>query len=184
MQNDRQDEPAEDAQHTIESRQPDQSEVESATEMQRQLEAQQARADECLNLLQRTQADFINYKRRTTQEQSERRTTAQAAILAQILPALDDLRRALQSIPPELSDNSWVQGIQLVAKRLSDVLEQAGVRQIGQPGEKFDPHLHEAVSRETRSDMPEGSILQVYQPGYVLGDRIVRPAQVAVASSL
>lgn len=184
MQNDRQDEPAEDTQNTIESRQPDQSEVESATEMQRQLEAQQARADECLNLLQRTQADFINYKRRTTQEQSERRTTAQAAILAQILPALDDLRRALQSIPPELSDNSWVQGIQLVAKRLSDVLEQAGVRQIGQPGEKFDPHWHEAVSRETRSDMPEGSILQVYQPGYVLGDRIVRPAQVAVASSL
>lgn len=184
MQNNRQDEPAEDTQNTIESRQPDQSEVESATEMQRQLEAQQARADECLNLLQRTQADFINYKRRTTQEQSERRITAQAAILAQILPALDDLRRALQSIPPELSDNSWVQGIQLVAKRLSDVLEQAGVRQIGQPGEKFDPHWHEAVSRETRSDMPEGSILQVYQPGYVLGDRIVRPAQVAVASSL
>lgn len=184
MQNDRQGEPAEDAQNTIESRQPDQGEVESVTEIKRQLEAQQARADECLNLLQRTQADFINYKRRTTQEQSERRTAAQAAILAQILPALDDLRRALQSIPPELSDNSWVQGILLVAKRLSDVLEQAGVRQIGQPGEKFDPHWHEAVSRETRSDMPEGSILQVYQPGYVLGDRVVRPAQVAVASSM
>ena len=184
MQNDRQDGPAEDAQNTVESRQPDQGEVESATEMQRQLEAQRARADECLNLLQRTQADFINYKRRTTQEQSERRTAAQADILAQILPALDDLRRALQSIPPELSDNSCVQGILLVSKRLSDVLEQAGVRQIGQPGEKFDPHWHEAVSRETRSDMPEGSILQVYQPGYVLGGRVVRPAQVVVASSV
>jgi molecular chaperone GrpE len=184
MQNDHQEEPAVNAQNTIESRQPDQPEVEPASELQRQLEAEQARADECLNLLQRTQADFINYKRRTAQEQNEGRTAAQAAILAQILPVLDDLGRAIQSIPPELRNNSWVQGILLVAKRLSDVLEQSGVRQIGQPGEKFDPHWHEAISKETRSDVPEGSILQVYQPGYVLGDRIVRPAQVAVASSV
>jgi molecular chaperone GrpE len=184
MQNDHQEEPTPNTQGTIESRQPGQPEVESRSELQQQLEVEQARADECLNLLQRTQADFMNYKRRTAQEQNENRAAAQAAILAQILPVLDDLGRALRSIPPELRDNSWVQGILLISKRLTSVLEQTGVRQIGQPGEKFDPHWHEAVSRETRSDVPEGSILQVYQPGYVLGDRIVRPAQVAVASSV
>ena len=184
MQNDHQEEPAANAQDTIESKKPDQPEVEAASELQRQFEAEQAKADECLNLLQRTQADFINYKRRTAQEQKEGRTAAQAAILAQILPVLDDLGRALQSIPAELRDNSWMQGMLLISKRLTSVLEQTGVRQIGQPGEKFDPYWHEAVSRETRSDVPEGSILQVYQPGYVLGDRIVRPAQVAVASSV
>ena len=184
MQNDHQEESAANAENTTESKQSDQPVVESESELQRQFEAEQARADECLNLLQRTQADFINYKRRTAQEQNEGRVAAQAAILAQILPVLDDLGRALQSTPEELRNNSWAQGILLVSKRLTSVLEQTGVRQIGQPGEKFDPHWHEAVSKETRSDVPEGSIVQVYQPGYVLGDRIIRPAQVAVADSV
>jgi molecular chaperone GrpE len=184
MQNDHQEESAPNAQNTIESRQPDQREVESASEMQQQLEAEQARAEECLNLLQRTQADFMNYQRRAGQEQNEGRTAAQAAILAQVLPILDDLGRALQTTPPELSKNPWVQEVGQVARRLTGVLEQSGVRQIGQPGEKFDPHWHEAVTSETRPDVPEGAILQVYQPGYMLRDRIIRPAQVAVASSV
>ena len=183
MQYDRQDAATADPRPTVESGEPDQREAALAAELKIQLEAEQARSEEYLDLLRRTQADFINYKRRTSQEQNEGRTVAQAAVLAQILPVLDDLGRASQAAPPELSNNSWVQGMLLVAKRLTNVLEQLGVRPIGQPGEKFDPRGHEAVAREARSDVLEGTILQVFRQGYVLGDRIIRPAQVAVAGS-
>jgi molecular chaperone GrpE len=184
MQYNQQEQTAADTQQVAENKQSNQHEAEIAPDLQSELEAMQTKSEEYLDLLRRTQADFINYKRRSGQEQNESRIAAQAAILAQILPVLDDLGRALQAVPEELRDNSWVQGILLVAKRLMGVLGQLGVRQIGQPGEKFDPHWHEAVTREARSDVPEGTILQVFQPGYAIGDRIIRPAQVAVASSV
>jgi molecular chaperone GrpE len=155
----------------------------SVAELTQKLEAEQLKTGEYLDMLRRTQADFVNYRRRTSQEQSEGRTTAQIAVLDQILPVLDDLGRALQAAPPELANNSWVQGILLVAKRLTATLEQLGVKQIGRPGEPFDPRWHEALSTEVRSDVPEGTILHVTRPGYVIGERVIRPAQVIVARS-
>src|SRR5690349_25029354 len=98
-----------------------------SAQAEQQLTPDQQKAEEYLDLLRRTQADFINYKRRTGQEQNEERTSAQVAVLDQILPVLDDLGRALQSAPPELADQPWVQGILLVARRLMSVLEQLGV---------------------------------------------------------
>ncbi|HJT58970.1 MAG TPA: nucleotide exchange factor GrpE [Ktedonobacteraceae bacterium] len=184
MQFDQRDQATVDPQSGVEDEQTDQREEELLVELKTQLVAEQAKSEEYLDMLRRTQADFINYKRRTGQEQNESRIAAQAAVLAQVLPILDDLGRALQAAPSELRDNSWVQGILLVAKRLMSVLEQLGVRQIGQPGEKFDPRWHEAVAREERADVPEGTILQVYRPGYMLGDRVIRPAQVTVAGSV
>ena len=153
------------------------------TELMQKLEAEQLKTEEYLDMLRRTQADFINYRRRTSQEQNEGRTTAQIAVLDQILPVLDDLGRALQAAPPELANNSWVQGIQLVAKRLMATLEQLGVKQIGRPDEQFDPRWHEALSTEVRSNVPEGTILHVTRPGYAIGERVIRPAQVIVARS-
>jgi molecular chaperone GrpE len=155
----------------------------SVADLTQRLEAEQLKTEEYLDMLRRTQADFINYRRRSSQEQNEGRTTAQIAVLDQILPVLDDLGRALQAAPPELANNSWVQGIQLVAKRLTAVLEQLGVKQIGRPGERFDPRWHEALSTEVRSDVPEGTILHVTRPGYAIGERVIRPAQVIVARS-
>ena len=145
------------------------------------LEAEQQKSEEYLDMLRRSQADFINYKRRVSQEQSEGRTAAQSAVLAQILPVLDDLGRALQAAPPELIENPWVQGILLVARRLQTALEQLGVQQVGKPGEAFNPRLHEAMSTEARPGVPEGNIVQVTRPGYVMGERVIRPAQVIVA---
>lgn len=150
-----------------------QSEQQLTTEQQAQV---------YLDLLQRTKADFVNYRRRMGQEQAENRITAQSALLSNLLPILDDLRRALDAAPPELSTHPWVQGLFLVARRLSSQLDQLGVRQIGVPGEPFDPHRHEAIMAEERTDQPEGTILHVAQPGYVLGERVIRPAQVSVAS--
>src|SRR5258708_28551387 len=152
----------------------------SAQEEQR-LIAEQQRAEECLDLLRRTQADFVNYRRRMGQEQAEGRIAAQSALLSRLLPVLDDFGRALGAVPPELATHPWVQGLFLVARRLTTVLDQLGVRQIGAPGEPFDPRWHEAITTEARADVPEGTILQVTQPGYVLGERVIRPAQVVVA---
>ncbi len=152
-----------------------------SAQVEQRLTAEQQKAEECLDLLRRTQADFVNYRRRMSQEQAEGRIAAQSALLSQLLPVLDDFGRALGAAPAELATHPWVQGLLLVARRLTTLLDQLGVRQIGAPGEPFDPRWHEAITTEARSDVPEGTILHVAQPGYALGERVIRPAQVVVA---
>ena len=159
----------------------EQSQREQLAELHLKLESEQQKSEEYLDLLRRTQADFINYKRRTGQEQQEGRVAGQASVLEQLLPVLDDLGRALSSAPPEMANSPWVQGLLLVARRLMSTLESMGVRQIGRPGELFDPRLHEAVSILPNTGAAEGTIAQVTRPGYALGERIIRPAQVIVA---
>ena len=154
-----------------------------SAQLEQRLTAEQQKTEECMDLLRRTQADFVNYRRRMSQEQAEVRIAAQSALLSQLVPVLDDLGRALKSAPQDLATNSWVQGLFLVARRLTTLLDQLGVRQIGTPGERFDPHWHEAISTEERADVPEGTIVRVAQPGYALGERVIRPAQVVVAQS-
>ena len=154
-----------------------------SAQLEQQLTAEQQKVEECLDLLRRTQADFVNYRRRMSQEQAEVRIAAQSALLSQLLPVLDDLRRALEAAPPELATHSWVQGLFLVARRLTTLLDQLGVRQIGTAGELFNPHWHEAITTEERADVPEGTIVRVAQPGYAQGERVIRPAQVVVAQA-
>jgi molecular chaperone GrpE len=150
-------------------------------QVEQRLTAEQQETEECLDLLRRTQADFVNYRRRMSQEQVEVRIAAQSELLSRLVPVLDDLGRALGTAPPELTTHPWVQGVSLVERRLTTLLGQLGVRQIGAPGERFDPRWHEAITTEMRTDVPEGTILSVAQPGYVLGERVIRPAQVVVA---
>jgi molecular chaperone GrpE len=152
-----------------------------SAQLEQQLSAEQRKAQECQDLLRRTQADFVNFRRRMSQEQAEGRIATQSALLFHLLPVLDDLGRALAAAPPELATHPWVQGLFLVARRLTTLLDQLGVRQIGVAGEPFDPHRHEAITTEARADVPEGTILHVDRPGYALGERVIRPAQVIVA---
>ncbi len=154
-----------------------------SAQAEQQLTPDQQKAEEYLDLLRRTQADFINYRRRMGQELADARIAAQSELLSQLLPVLDDLGRALAVIPPEWATNPWVQGLFLMARRLTALFDQLGVQRIGTPGEPFDPRRHEAITMEERADMPEGMILQVAQPGYMLGDRVVRPAQVVVTGA-
>ena len=158
--------------------------AEQATEAgQQELREVQQKAEEYLDLLRRTQADFVNYRRRMGQEQAESRVTAQISLLHELLPVLDDFERALEVIPADLEQHPWVQGLLLVARRLTTQLDQLGVRQVGAAGEQFDPRMHEALTLEERDDVPEGAIIQVVRSGYALGDRIIRPAQVVVAGA-
>jgi molecular chaperone GrpE len=164
--------------------QPEEERANQLAELELKLESEQAKSEEYLDSLRRTQADFINYKRRTVQEQQEGRVAAQAATLEQLLPILDDLGRALQSAPQEYADQPWVQGIFLVGKRLFSTLEQMGVKQVGKAGEMFDPRVHEALMTRAGTGAPTGTIVQVTRPGYALGERVIRPAQVIVAGAL
>jgi molecular chaperone GrpE len=157
------------------------NQAESVAQLQQQLQDEHNKAEEYLDLLRRTQADFINYRRRTTQEQDENRASAQISVLQQILPVIDDLDRALAVVPPELANNPWVQGVVLASRRIDATLERLGVREVGKLGEQFDPRWMEALASESKPGVPEGTILTVARPGFALGDRLIRPAQVIVA---
>lgn len=160
-----------------------QNQTESVAQLQQQLQDEHNKAEEYLDLLRRSQADFINYRRRISQEQDENRASAQISVLQQILPVIDDLDRALAVVPPDLTNNPWVQGLVLASRRIDSTLERLGVREIGKPGERFDPHWMEALASETKPGVPEGTILTVARPGFALGDRLIRPAQVIVAAA-
>ncbi len=155
----------------------------TSTQTEHQLAVERQKAEEYLDLLRQTQADFVNYRRRISQEQTEERTKAQLTVLRDLVPVLDDFRRAMERVPQGLAHHPWVEGMLLVNKKLLALLEQLGVRVIGAPGEPFDPRWHEAVGAEERSEMPEGTILRVARPGYVLKEHVLRPAQVIVATA-
>jgi molecular chaperone GrpE len=143
--------------------------------------AEQERADPCLQQLQRERADFVNYKRRVDRERIEERERARQELLRQLLPAIDDLDRALDHLPAELSRHPWVQGVSLARARFLEGLRQIGVERIGSEGERFDPAVHEAVVYQEEQTASEQHVKSVLRPGYKLGPQLLRPAQVVVA---
>lgn len=147
----------------------------------RPLAEAEAKAQDYLGLLQRTQADFQNYRKRVDQERGELREQLRGDTLARLLPVLDDLTRALQELPPDLGDHPWAQGIVLVQRKLLALLEAEGLTRIEAQGQPFDPRQHEAVHYEESDNHAEGSVLAVFRDGYRLGGRVLRPAQVIVA---
>jgi molecular chaperone GrpE len=138
-------------------------------------------ADGNLGLAQRAQADFLNYKRRTAQELEQKIRDANGGLLTQLLPVLDDLQRALANVPADLAEQSWPKGVTLISQKMERILQQQGLEQIGGEGDRFDPHIHEAVAYEEHPVYDEGQVASVYRIGYRLNDRVLRPAQVVVA---
>jgi molecular chaperone GrpE len=137
--------------------------------------------DPCVQQLQRERADFRNYKRRVDRERAEDRDRARQELVQQLLPAIDDLDRALDHLPAELSNHPWAQGIALARMRLLDALGKVGVERIGSTGERFDPAVHEAIVYHEEQSAHEQHVQSVLRPGYRLGPRLLRPAQVVVA---
>ena len=150
--------------------------------LRQQLDAAQAQADEYLDDLRRERAAFQNFKKRQENERVELRQMVVASFVTDILPILDDFERALDAVPQEQADQSWIEGIELIQRKLRTTLENTGVVPIEvEPGQSFDPFLHEAVSYEENEDYCEGEIIAVVQKGYQLGKRTLRPAMVRVA---
>jgi molecular chaperone GrpE len=147
--------------------------------------AQRDLAAEYLDALQRERASFINYKRRTEQEKAETMQYATLALLKKLLPVVDDFDRALRSIPEaERKNNKWVEGVELIARKLHNILEQEGVEPIEALGQPFDPNLMEAVAFEDKSGEDQDhtdTVSEVFSKGYKLGDRVLRPAMVKVS---
>ena len=155
------------------------AEVEDIEALNQALAEEKARAESNLAGWQRVQADFINYKRRVEQEIQEIRKLANANLVLNLLPILDDLERALASVPDDLAEVSWVDGIRLIDRKLRGALEAMGLSRIEAIGEPFDPNIHEAV-------MPgkgkEGMVIEELEKGYMFQDKIIRPTKVVVGS--
>jgi molecular chaperone GrpE len=137
------------------------------------------KADDYLSAWQRTQADFINYKRRNEQERKEFGLYANAEMLKKILPVVDDLERALENVPEDIAGHEWVEGVRLVERKFKSNLDAAGVKQVLALGMAFDPNYHEAVHQEAG---PEGVVVGEFQKGYLLNDKLLRPARVVVGN--
>lgn len=149
----------------------------AAPSLEDQLAQAKADADKYLNNWRRAEADLQNYKRRAEQERDESRRFAQASIIINILPILDDFERAFGSLDSRLAGLTWFDGIRLIYRKLQMLLENVGVRPIEAEGQTFDPRYHEAVAH---GEGEEGKVLAEIQRGYKLHDRVLRPAMVIV----
>jgi len=146
--------------------------------LQNQLAEAEAKASEYKDGWMRSQAEFQNYKNRMQRDNEMMYVSMKGDIVRKVLPVLDDLERALQN---RLADDAWANGIELIARKLQAVLESESVKRIEADGAEFDPNFHEAISHEPSDDVPSGHVIAVVQNGYMLGERVIRPALVRVA---
>ena len=147
--------------------------------LEQRLEAAEAKAEEHLNDLKRLAADFDNYRKRTARDQASLVARAHERLVKELLPVLDDLERALVAAD-EHEEAQLVEGVKLVHRSLREALEREGLVEIETDG-RFDPHVHEALLAQP-SEREEGSVIDVLQKGYRLGDRVLRPARVVVSA--
>ena len=160
----------------------DEASEESEPEVQMtELEEARAQTAEYLDGWQRTQAEFANYRKRQEAARQQQTQMSNANLIAKILPIIDDLERALNTLPPGIQGLTWLDGVLLITRKLDTVLESEGVTPIDTQGQTFDPRYHEAVTYEEVPGYQDGQIIGEMQRGYVLGDRVVRPALVRVA---
>jgi molecular chaperone GrpE len=145
------------------------------------LEAAKALAAEHLATLQRTAADFANFKRRTAEDRERDLGLASEFLLRKLIGVADDFDRALDHMPAEFKDAGWIEGIALVDRKLRALLESEGVTPIESVGRAFDPREHEAIASVPGTGQPDGQIIDEIQRGYRVRDRVLRPALVAVA---
>ena len=142
-----------------------------------------AKADEYLELAQRTRAEFENYRRRAVREAAIAQERGAAKLVLELLPAIDNLDRALAHADSaqDNGDASFVSGIKHVQSDVLAALKRAGIEPFSPDGERFDPQLHEAVAQQPIEGAQPGTVVEVYQRGYRLGESILRPARVVVA---
>jgi len=145
-------------------------------------EAERAR-DEYLTLAKQTRADFENYQKRAQRDLATERRFAQMPLAGDLLPALDNLERAIAAGAQAGEQGPLVQGVAMVRSQLLDVLKRHGITRIEAQGKAFDPNLHQAVMQQPSADHPPQTVVQVLEPGYMMHDRVLRPATVVVSTA-
>ena len=156
---------------------PDNPATDDPDALRAMLEDERARAQSYMQNWQRAAADYQNFKRRVEEERSETARFANASLIINLLPLVDDLERALQNVDGHLAGLTWVDGIRLIYRKFQAVLEMSGVEEIPAEGQPFDPSVHEAVAQVPG---PENQVVSVAQRGFKLGERVIRPAMVVV----
>ena len=158
---------------------PEVTETEDIESLKEVVAKEKARADEYLAGWQRAQADYTNYKRRTEQEREEFSKFANSTLILSLLPILDDMERALASIPAKSAKLPWVEGVKLIERKLRASLQAQGLTPIQALGKPFDPNFHEAVRQDKGR---EGIVIGEVQKGYKLHDKVIRPTKVVVGN--
>ena len=157
-------------------------EVETELPLEEKLNLAEAKAAEYLDGWQRTQAEFANARKRLERRQVEAYHNATVDHATKILPILDDFNRALGSAPPAIVEDSWFEGLELIRRKLTTILEDLKVESIEALGQPFDPRFHEALAQKDVNDVESGIVVEELQTGYRLGDRVLRPSLVFVSA--
>lgn len=147
------------------------------------LQTAEQKRDEYLDLAQRTRADFENYQKRMKRDMAEERRYAQAPLAGDLLSALDNLERATAAAEQAGEKGPLVQGVVMVQTQLLDILRRHGITRIEARGQPFDPNLHQAVMQQPSKEHPPMTVVQVLEQGYLIHDRVLRPARVAVSTA-
>jgi molecular chaperone GrpE len=146
------------------------------------LRKQAAERDEFLGLLQRTQADFQNYQKRSQRDREQERLSFVGSIIRDLLPVLDNLERALTEARRVGETGPLVKGVEMVLRQFLDLLGRHGVTRIAAEGAHFDPTIHEALTQQPSDRQPPNTVLHVVEAGYKLNERLLRPAKVVVSA--
>jgi molecular chaperone GrpE len=149
--------------------------------IEEQLDIALMQVAELTDQLQRERAELINYRRRKEQEQENVRVRAIEAAMSKVLSVADDFHRAIKSLPPETEGNSWAEGFRLIEANLRKSLETQGITVMESVGKPFDPTRHEAVMFD-EGTTGEHMVVEEFQRGYLINDRVLRPAMVKVGS--
>ena len=147
---------------------------------ERSLEALRREKDALQDRLLRTAAEFDNYRKRVERDRRDQADAAMADALEDLLPIMDDLERALQAPAGDTAD-AYRKGVELIHRQMGDLLRKRGVKPIDAVGTDFDPRFHQSVIHEVSSEHREGEVMEELRRGYMLGDRLLRPAMVKVA---
>ena len=150
--------------------------------IEEKLAAAEAKAAENLEGWQRARAEFDNARKRFQKGRLEARTNAMVNIAEQLLPVLDDFDLAFGNVPDEVAESEWFGGLELIPRKMFGILEKIGIERVGSVGEAFDPNFHNAIMREDSAEYETDTVIREFQGGYKIGDRVIRPAIVVVAS--
>jgi molecular chaperone GrpE len=160
----------------------DTAEAQMLSDAQERLSASERQLEETVTLLKHTQADFENYQKRAARDRDVERKYAVAPLARDLLPALDNLQRAMDAAKQVGESGPLVQGVAATQAQLVQLLGRHGITPIEAQDQPFDPNKHEAVMQKPSADHPPGTVVQVLQTGYQLHDRILRPATVVVSN--
>ncbi len=147
-----------------------------------ELEAARTEAEQCRDIALRTQAEFDNFRKRVARDQQDMVNRAGERIIGEVLPVIDNLERAIEHVTAGGDIKQLLAGVESVRRQLLDVLSKEGVALIDPFGQPFDPNLHQAMAQREDAEVPEGTVVDVYQKGYEMHGKCIRPAMVVVSS--